>query len=150
MHIAHYSEPSVLSDLEEELFGVGILATGSLWADQTGESLCSSFWASLYRTCCAKCALHFSWKTWHCLEPLAEKKKQVKLEVDLWGFGAGIVKDWKPTTLWLKKRYQQRMRGFELLQKFWVQKHSSSWHHNCLYYTGCLKETSHLHITQSM
>ena len=37
----------------------------------------------------------------------------------------------RPAVLQLKKRYWQHMKGFELLQKWLVLKHSCSWHPDC-------------------
>jgi len=54
------------------------------------------------------------------------RKHQGRLEVDLWGSGAGDIKDLRPAILPLKKRFWQHMKGFELLQKCLVLKHSSS------------------------
>ncbi|KAK4829633.1 hypothetical protein QYF61_005844 [Mycteria americana] len=47
-------------------------------------------------------------------------------------------------------RYWQHMKGFELLSKWLVLKHSSSWHPDCQCWAGCSKGRSPLHIMQLM
>jgi len=57
---------------------------------------------------------------------ISDKKHQGRLEVDPWGFGVGDTEDPRPAILPLKKRFWQHVKAFELLQKWFVLKHSSS------------------------
>lgn len=75
------------------------------------------------------------------------REPQEKLEINLWGSGAGDIEDQKPTTPQLKKRYYQHVRVFGPLQKL-VQKYSSYWYDDYLCYIGCSNGESTLHIMQ--
>ncbi|KAK4809953.1 hypothetical protein QYF61_002910 [Mycteria americana] len=76
------------------------------------------------------------------------RKHQGRLEVDPKGFGVGDTEDLRPAILQLKKRYWQHRKGYELLWKWLVLKHSSSWHPDCQCWAGCSKGGSPLHIMQ--
>ncbi|KAK4825601.1 hypothetical protein QYF61_001281, partial [Mycteria americana] len=78
------------------------------------------------------------------------RKHQGRLEVDPYGFGVRDTEDLRPVILQLRKRYWQHMKGFQLLWKWLVLKHSSSWHRGCRCWAGCSKGGSPLHIMQLM
>ncbi|KAK4828886.1 LOW QUALITY PROTEIN: hypothetical protein QYF61_001444 [Mycteria americana] len=78
------------------------------------------------------------------------RKHQGRLEVDPWGFGVGDTEDPRPPILQVKKRYWQHVKGFELLHKWLVLKHISSWHSDCWCWAGCSKAGSPLHLMQLM
>ncbi|KAK4821755.1 LOW QUALITY PROTEIN: hypothetical protein QYF61_000816 [Mycteria americana] len=78
------------------------------------------------------------------------RKHQGRLEVDPWAFGVGDTEDLRPAILQLKNRYWQHMKDFEVLRKWLVLKHSSSWHPDCWCWAGCSKGGSPLHIMQLM
>lgn len=68
---------------------------------------------------------------WPHLEPLAEcTRKDWRLMLQVFGFRDS--EDTRPAMLPLKNRYWQHMKGLELLWKWLVLKHNSSWHLDCL------------------
>lgn len=66
------------------------------------------------------------------------------------GFGAKGTKDTSPAAPLLSKRSWQLVEGFELLQKGWAPRHSSSWHPDSWCWAGCSKGKSLPHIMPLM
>ncbi|KAK4826725.1 hypothetical protein QYF61_010978 [Mycteria americana] len=81
---------------------------------------------------------------------LRVKEQQVPIATTTVGFGVGDTEDPRPATLQLKKRSRQHVKGFELLRKWLVLKHSSCWHPDYWCWAGCSKAWSPVHIMHLM
>lgn len=108
------------------------------WTGQIVESLCSS--PSPYSTSHEEHSLHHSWGAWPRPGPVAENTQRLK--IDLQEFGAGDIKDPRPPSSWLQKRYLEHVGELKLLQEQLLWKHRPSGHCDCLSCAGCSKEGS--------
>ena len=76
---------------------------------------------------------------WRKARANADRKYRGRLEGDPQGSGVWDTEDLGATMLQMKKRFQQHMKAFKLLQKWSALKHSSSQLHDCRSWARCSK-----------